>query len=48
LIFTGLVGLLAVDFIFDDKHNRDLVQLFVSLACVLFGDGTMALMGKWA
>jgi zinc transporter 1/2/3 len=48
LIYTGLVELLARDFIFDDKSDRSLAQLFVSLVCVLFGSGIMALLGKWA
>ncbi|EPS42734.1 hypothetical protein H072_3332 [Dactylellina haptotyla CBS 200.50] len=48
LIYTGLVELLARDFLFDSKRTRDNTKLAFMLACTLLGAGLMALLGKWA
>ncbi|CEP63023.1 uncharacterized protein LALA0_S07e00650g [Lachancea lanzarotensis] len=48
LIYTGLVELLARDFLFYQKPDRDVKKVCFSLACVLFGAGIMSLLGKWA
>ncbi|SCU89878.1 LADA_0F00276g1_1 [Lachancea dasiensis] len=48
LIYTGLVELLARDFIFDENRTKDLRKLTFMIICTLFGAGIMALLGKWA
>ncbi|SCU81396.1 LAFA_0C04610g1_1 [Lachancea sp. 'fantastica'] len=48
LIYTGLVELLARDFLFYQSSNRDVKRVCFSVACVLLGAGIMALLGKWA
>lgn len=48
LIYTGLVELLARDFLFDPKRTKDGKRLTFMCACVLLGAGLMALLGKWA
>ncbi|EGX43752.1 hypothetical protein AOL_s00215g488 [Orbilia oligospora ATCC 24927] len=48
LIYTGLVELLARDFLFDPKRTRDGRKLAFMLTCTLLGAGLMALLGKWA
>ncbi len=47
LIYTGLVELLARDFIFE-KTYKDLKQLLFMIFSLLWGAGLMALLGKWA
>ena len=48
LIYTGLVELLAKDFLFNPNHNISSKRLVFMIACVLLGAGIMALLGKWA
>lgn len=48
LLYTGLVELLARDFIFNPQRTKDLRQLSFNVICTLFGAGIMALIGKWA
>ncbi|SCU77308.1 LAME_0A00606g1_1 [Lachancea meyersii CBS 8951] len=48
LIYTGLVELLARDFIFDENRTNDVPRLLFMVICTLFGAGLMALLGKWA
>ncbi|KAF1345511.1 high affinity zinc ion transporter [Delphinella strobiligena] len=48
LIYTGLVELLARDFLFDPLRTRDNRRLGFMIVCVLLGAGVMALLGKWA
>ncbi|KAF3906617.1 hypothetical protein ABW20_dc0109039 [Dactylellina cionopaga] len=48
LIYTGLVELLARDFLFDPKRTRDNGKLAFMLGCTFLGAGLMALLGKWA
>ncbi|KAF3102784.1 high-affinity Zn(2+) transporter zrt1 [Orbilia oligospora] len=48
LIYTGLVELLARDFLFDPKRTRDGRKLAFMLTCTILGAGLMALLGKWA
>ncbi|KAK6528842.1 high-affinity Zn(2+) transporter zrt1 [Orbilia ellipsospora] len=48
LIYTGLVELLARDFLFDPKRTKDNGRLAFMLICTLLGAGLMALLGKWA
>ncbi|KAI5240593.1 ZIP zinc/iron transport family [Aureobasidium subglaciale] len=48
LIFTGLVELLARDFLFDPNRTRDSKRLGFMVGCFLLGAGIMALLGKWA
>jgi len=48
LIYTGLVELLARDFLFDPARTRDNKRLIFMLVCVMLGAGIMALLGKWA
>ncbi|SCV05096.1 LANO_0G18382g1_1 [Lachancea nothofagi CBS 11611] len=48
LIYTGLVELLARDFIFDENRTNDIPKLLFMVTCTLFGAGIMALLGKWA
>lgn len=48
LIYTGLVELLARDFLFNPDRTRDNRQLTFMIISVLLGAGVMALLGKWA
>lgn len=48
LIYTGLVELLARDFLFDPCRTNDRRRLGFMIACTLLGAGVMALLGKWA
>ena len=48
LIYTGLVELLARDFLFNPLRTKDNRQLAFMMACAFLGAGLMALLGKWA
>ncbi|CAI4061343.1 hypothetical protein SKDZ_07G0120 [Saccharomyces kudriavzevii ZP591] len=48
LLYTGLVELLARDFIFNPDRTKNLKELSFNVLCTLFGAGIMALIGKWA
>ncbi|TVY88981.1 Zinc-regulated transporter [Lachnellula willkommii] len=48
LIYTGLVELLARDFLFNPELTRDSKRLIFMVVCVYFGVAIMALLGKWA
>lgn len=48
LIYTGLVELLARDFLFNPRRTNNNRQLAFMLVCVFLGAGLMALLGKWA
>ncbi|KAL5348032.1 hypothetical protein ACLOAV_006512 [Pseudogymnoascus australis] len=48
LIYTGLVELLARDFLFNRERTRDGKRLTFMVVCVFLGAALMALLGKWA
>lgn len=48
LIYTGLVELLARDFIFSHERSKDLTKLTLKIVFTLIGAGIMSLLGKWA
>jgi zinc transporter 1/2/3 len=48
LIYTGLVELLARDFLFNPERTTDNQKLAFMIICTLLGAGLMALLGKWA
>ncbi|KAL2815251.1 Zinc/iron permease [Aspergillus cavernicola] len=48
LIYTGLVELLARDFLFDPHRTQDNKRLSFMVVSMLLGAGIMALLGKWA
>lgn len=48
LIYTGLVELLARDFIFNEHRTKSMKKLAFMIICTLLGAGIMALLGKWA
>jgi zinc transporter 1/2/3 len=48
LIYTGLVELLARDFLFNADRTRDSKRLTFMVGCVFLGAMIMALLGKWA
>ncbi|KAK4540450.1 hypothetical protein LTR36_009196 [Oleoguttula mirabilis] len=48
LLYTGLVELLARDFLFNPDRTHDDKQLTFMVCSVLLGVGVMALLGKWA
>lgn len=48
LLYTGLVELLARDFLFNPLRTRDNKRLTFMVVSVLLGVGLMALLGKWA
>ncbi len=48
LIYTGLVELLARDFLFDPRRTRDGKRLAFMVATTFLGAAIMALLGKWA
>jgi len=48
LMYTGLVELLARDFLFNPERTMDNRRLTFMILCLLLGTGVMALLGKWA
>ncbi|KAL6720014.1 hypothetical protein ACLMJK_001935 [Lecanora helva] len=48
LMYTGLVELLARDFIFNPNRTNNDKRLAFMVVCVFLGAGLMALLGKWA
>ena len=48
LIYSGLVELLARDFLFNPLRTKDNKRIAFMIICVLLGTGLMALLGKWA
>ena len=48
LIYTGLVELLARDFLFNPLRTRDNKRLTFMMVSTFLGAGIMALLGKWA
>ena len=48
LIYTGLVELLARDFLFDPHRTQDDKRLTFMVVSLLLGAALMALLGKWA
>lgn len=48
LMYTGLVELLARDFLFDPNRTKDLKRLTFMVVVTVFGAGIMSLLGKWA
>jgi zinc transporter 1/2/3 len=48
LVYTGLVELLARDFLFDPHRTQDNKRLVFMVVSLLWGVGLMALLGKWA
>jgi zinc transporter 1/2/3 len=48
LIYSGLVELLAKDFLFDKDRTKDLGRLGLAITCVFVGAAAMALIGYWA
>ena len=48
LLYTGLVELLARDFLFNPQRTRDNRRLIFMVVSVFLGVGLMALLGKWA
>ncbi|KAJ5112074.1 hypothetical protein N7532_000119 [Penicillium argentinense] len=48
LIYSGLVELLARDFLFDPCRTKQRSKLLFMIFCTLLGAGIMALIGKWA
>jgi len=48
LLYTGLVELLARDFLFNPERTRDRTRICFMLFCLFLGVLLMALLGKWA
>ncbi|KAG8902494.1 high-affinity Zn(2+) transporter zrt1, partial [Tulasnella sp. 408] len=49
LLYTGLVELLAHEFVFNpEAHKAPLGKLLYSLGCMVLGAGLMSLLGRWA
>jgi zinc transporter 1/2/3 len=49
LVYTGLVELLARDFLFNSKRMNDSSRrLAFMIGCTLLGAALMAMLGKWA
>lgn len=48
LIYTGLVELLARDFLFNPELTKSRNRLVFMVVCVFLGAALMALLGKWA
>ncbi|KAJ5369464.1 hypothetical protein N7509_014076 [Penicillium cosmopolitanum] len=48
LIYSGLVELLARDFLFDPCRTKRRSRLLFMVCCTLLGAGIMSLIGKWA
>jgi solute carrier family 39 (zinc transporter), member 1/2/3 len=49
LLYTGLVELMAHEFLFNQQMQKSPIGVVLSaMACMSFGAGLMALLGKWA
>lgn len=48
LMYTGMVELLARDYMFNPHRTKDLRELLFNIVSMLTGAGLMALLGKWA
>lgn len=48
LLYTGLVELLARDWIFNPHRSKDVKEICFCIISMLWGVGLMALLGKWA
>lgn len=48
LLYTGLVELLARDFLFNPERSRNKVDIAYMLVCLFLGTIIMSLLGKWA
>jgi zinc transporter 1/2/3 len=48
LLYTGLVEMLARDFLFNPDRTRNRNDIIFMLVCLFLGCGIMALLGKWA
>jgi zinc transporter 1/2/3 len=48
LFYTGLVELLARDFLFNPERTKDNKRLAFMVVCLFLGTALMALLGKWA
>lgn len=48
LIYSGLVELLARDFLFDPCRTKRRSRILFMVSCTLLGAGIMCLIGKWA
>lgn len=48
LMYTGLVEMLARDYLFNPHRTKDLRFLSFNVMAMLWGAGIMALLGKWA
>ncbi|TPX10359.1 uncharacterized protein E0L32_008764 [Thyridium curvatum] len=48
LIYTGLVEMLARDFLYNPSRTRDRKRILFMLVSLYLGAGIMALLGKWA
>lgn len=49
LLYTGLVELLAHEFVFNpEAHKAPLGKLLYSIGCMILGAGLMSLLGRWA
>lgn len=48
LLYTGLVGLMAREFMFTEMRRSGIKVTLSAFACVCVGAGLMALLGKWA
>ncbi|OBT64933.1 hypothetical protein VE03_05674 [Pseudogymnoascus sp. 23342-1-I1] len=49
LIYTGLVELMAHEFMFNQEMRRSKVSVvFAAFGCMVLGSGLMAVLGKWA
>jgi solute carrier family 39 (zinc transporter), member 1/2/3 len=49
LIYTGLVELMAHEFMFNQEMHKSSIWMMLSaFGCMTLGAGLMALLGKWA
>lgn len=49
LIYTGLVELMAHEFMFNPEMRRSSIKMMLfAFGCMVLGAGLMALLGKWA
>lgn len=48
LLYTGLVELLARDYLFNPNRTNNVKELLFNVFSMLWGAGLMALLGKWA
>lgn len=48
LMYTGLVELLARDYLFNPQRTKNVKELLFNVISMLWGAGLMALLGKWA